>query len=95
MLATDIIRYPPSHKSLLSPYSIFAYVLVTLCASAKLSKYHENPPSEGKNKGKPDDVRIRNEILVSITHVVASATYGIYHKIDNFFAIGRLHRLAR
>jgi hypothetical protein len=56
-------------------------------SQAVKEEYHENPPSEGKNKGKPDDVRIRNEILVSITHVVASATYGIYHKIDNFFAI--------
>jgi hypothetical protein len=29
---------PPSHNNLLTPYSIFAYMLVILCASAKLSR---------------------------------------------------------
>lgn len=33
---------PPSHNNLLTPYSIFAYMLVIFCASAKLSRNQES-----------------------------------------------------
>jgi len=50
------VYQPPSHSNLLTPYSIFAYILVILRASAKLNRHtttgNQEPVSKGTHEKK-------------------------------------------
>ena len=82
---------PPNHSNLLRPYSIFAYIVVIRCASARLTNEHQliSEAAMGENAS-PDNIGFCHKFLqtMSTADVYTRILDGLHYEVHQLIACG-------